>query len=214
MEKSIESIWKKGFLKEDALIAPKVTNLYQQKSKSIVEKMQRMFVLNFYYIIGLAAFFLAGSFLLKAPIPGIFVTSLFVVIIYMGYHENKKMIRIDQSVNSFQYLKDFDLWRKNAISAYGKLYAFFYPLFFLGLIVAIWQSPILNKPLRHIMANHPDMKLLYGIPIYWLIIAGTVVLLSAMFSQKLYQLDLNLVYGRVFKKLDEIIQDIETLSNE
>jgi hypothetical protein len=30
MEKSIETIWKEGFLKNDALIAPKINNLYTQ----------------------------------------------------------------------------------------------------------------------------------------------------------------------------------------
>ena len=31
MEKSIESIWKQGFLNSDALVAPKLNNLYNQK---------------------------------------------------------------------------------------------------------------------------------------------------------------------------------------
>ena len=29
MEKSIESIWKEGFLKSDALVAPKLNDLYK-----------------------------------------------------------------------------------------------------------------------------------------------------------------------------------------
>ncbi len=42
MDKSIETIWKEGFLRGDALVAPKVNDLYAQKSRHIVDKIQRM----------------------------------------------------------------------------------------------------------------------------------------------------------------------------
>ena len=53
MEKSIETIWKEGFIKNDALVAPKLNDLYNQKSIDIVEKFKRMYKLN---RIGIAAF--------------------------------------------------------------------------------------------------------------------------------------------------------------
>jgi hypothetical protein len=34
MEKSIENIWKEGFLKNDALVAPTLNNLYNQKKNT------------------------------------------------------------------------------------------------------------------------------------------------------------------------------------
>ena len=46
MEKSIETIWKEGFIKNDALVAPKLNDLYNQKSIDIVEKFKRMYKLN------------------------------------------------------------------------------------------------------------------------------------------------------------------------
>ena len=42
MEKSIETIWREGFLKEDALIVPKLNDLYNQKSQQLIEKLIRM----------------------------------------------------------------------------------------------------------------------------------------------------------------------------
>ena len=53
MEKSIESIWEYGFLKPDALLAPKLNNLYQQKSIDIVEQFKLMYKKN---IIGIFCF--------------------------------------------------------------------------------------------------------------------------------------------------------------
>ena len=43
MEKSIETIWKQGFLKSDALVAPKLNDLYNQKSTHIIDKFNNMF---------------------------------------------------------------------------------------------------------------------------------------------------------------------------
>ena len=46
MEKSIESIWKEGFLDSNAMVAPKLNNLYNKKSIHIIDKFKRMFKIN------------------------------------------------------------------------------------------------------------------------------------------------------------------------
>ena len=51
MEKSIEAIWKEGFLSETSLVAPKINDLYNQKSKHLVDKMKRMFRVNLIAIV-------------------------------------------------------------------------------------------------------------------------------------------------------------------
>ena len=51
MEKSIEKIWTEGFLADDALIAPRVNNLYDQKSIHIIDKFTRMFKINLISIV-------------------------------------------------------------------------------------------------------------------------------------------------------------------
>ena len=59
MEKSIESIWKEGFLKSDVLVAPKVNDIYNKKSEHIVDKFTRMFKTNLVVIV-LCSFFVVG----------------------------------------------------------------------------------------------------------------------------------------------------------
>ena len=54
MEKSIETIWKEGFLKSDALVAPKVNDLYNQKSNHIIDKFKRMYEINLVAIVAFA----------------------------------------------------------------------------------------------------------------------------------------------------------------
>ena len=64
MERSIENIWKEGFRKSDALVAPKINNLYNQKSIHIIDKFKRMFKIN---LIAIAVFsFVFLSTLIKS----------------------------------------------------------------------------------------------------------------------------------------------------
>ena len=67
MEKSIESIWKEGFLKKDALVAPKLNNLYNQKSKHLIDKFQRMYQINRIAIAVFALIVLPVSFISELP---------------------------------------------------------------------------------------------------------------------------------------------------
>ena len=43
MRKTIEATWREGFLNPDALVAPKVNDLYTRKSSHIVDRIQRAF---------------------------------------------------------------------------------------------------------------------------------------------------------------------------
>ena len=61
MEKSIESIWKEGFLKDDALVAPKLNDLYNQKSIHLLDKFEKMYKLNLIFLVGFSFFVLILS---------------------------------------------------------------------------------------------------------------------------------------------------------
>ncbi len=83
MEKSIESIWKQGFLNSDALVAPKLNNLYNQKSIHLIDKFKRMFKINLNAIVIGSLLFLGISFLIGIPFMGIgfFLTLSIIVIV-------------------------------------------------------------------------------------------------------------------------------------
>ena len=71
MEKSIENIWKEGFLKSDALIAPKLNDLYNQKSKHVIDKFKRMFKINLIAIVIFAFAILVVTTFNGLPVIGI-----------------------------------------------------------------------------------------------------------------------------------------------
>ena len=125
MEKSIETIWKEGFLKSDALVAPKLNDLYNQKSKHLVDKYKRMFKINLIAIVAGSLLFLVASFVIGIPVTGIgFFLILSVVVIV-----NRKLLpgleKIDKSENSYQYLKAFDSWLQEQLSLNRKMARFY-----------------------------------------------------------------------------------------
>jgi len=218
MEKSIETIWKEGFLKSDVLVAPKLTDLYNKKSQHIVDKFTRMFKINLIIIV-VGSFFVVGmSYLVQIPYMGIGMFVILNVLVVINKKLMKGLRKIDKNVNSFQYLKTFDSWMKEQISINEKFSRFLYPLVFLSLLIGFWFGGFGGDVPGEIMVNeltvrYPDMVLVFGLPLYGLLGGILVIVLLAYFGGRIYKWDLNIVYGRVLKKLDEIIADMEELRN-
>jgi len=218
MEKSIENIWKEGFLKNDALIAPKINNLYSRKSIHIIDKFKRMFRINLIAIVAFSFVFLMVSFFVGIPITGI----IFFVMLTIHVIINKKLLngleKIDKGVNSYEYLKAFNQWIKKQVSVNRRMSAFLYPIIFVSLILGFWFKDAKGMPLgerlvHKILISFPDIYLIFGIPLIGIVIVVLILGLLAFFGGSIYQWDLNLIYGRVFKKLEELMADIESLNN-
>jgi len=216
MEKSIEDIWKEGFLKSDALVAPKINNLYNQKSIHIIDKFKRMFKINLIAIVAFSFVFLIVSYFVGIPITGaIFFVTLTVLVII-----NKRLLdgleKIDKGVSSYQYLKAFNQWIQQQVSINKRFSTFLYPIIFLSMIIGFWYknaegTPLGERLVSEVLYGFPDIYLIQGIPLIAIIVIILIVGLLAIFGGRIYQWDLNLVYGRVFKKLEELMADIEEL---
>jgi hypothetical protein len=217
MEKSIENIWKEGFLKNDALIAPKINNLYNQKSIHIIDKFRRMFKINLIAIVAFSFIFLVVSFFSGIPIMGaIFFVTLSVLVII-----NRRLLngleRIDKGVNSYQYLKEFNEWVKKMVSINKRMSTFLYPIIFMSFVLGFWfkdaEGVFLGERLvQAILIRFPDITLIYGLPLIGIVLVFLIIGLLAFFGGRIYLWDLNIVYGRVFRKLEELMADIESLN--
>lgn len=211
MEKSIESIWKEGFLKDDALIAPKLNDLYNQKSKNIVDKLMKIFKINLWGISTLAVVFWLIAYFGGVPIVGTLFLILFLVLIGFGKLEMNKMDELDKNVSSYEYLKSVDNWLKVVMAGYVKIYRFIYPAFFILTIVGIWFSNwgiIISEKLLN---KYPDLQLLLGMPVYLLGFMAFMSILLSVFTEPIYRLDMATAYGRVFGKLADMLADMEEL---
>ena len=160
MEKSIENIWKEGFLKSDALVAPKINNLYNQKSIHIIDKFKRMFKINLIAIVAFSFAFLVVSFIIGIPITGIifFVTLSVLVVI------NKRLLndleKIDIGISSYQYLKAFNQWINKQVSINKRFSRFLYPIIFMSLVLGFWFKDAEGMPLGERLVN----EILVGFP--------------------------------------------------
>lgn len=216
MEKSIESIWKEGFLKSDALVAPKINNLYNQKSIHIIDKFKKMFKINLIAIVVFSFAFLIISFFVGIPITGVIFFVTLSVLVFI----NKKLLndleKIDLGESSYQYLKVFNQWKNKQIALNIKMSRFLYPIIFISMILGFWFKdaegiPLGERLVNEVIKGFPDIYLIYGIPLIGIVIALLILVLLAFFGGRIYKWDLNLVYGRVFKKLEELMTDIESL---
>lgn len=216
MEKSIETIWKEGFLRNDVLVAPKLNDLYNKKSQHIVDKFTRMFKINLIALV-IGSFFMMGiSYLVEIPYMGIGMFIMVNILALINKNLMKGLEEIDKNTNSFQYLKTFDNWMKKQMSINELFARFLYPIIFLSLLAGFWFGGFGGDVPGQILVNeltmrYPDMVLVFGIPLYGLLGGLLIIMLLAYFGGTIYRWDLNIVYGRVLKKLREIIADMEEL---
>jgi len=216
MKKSIETIWKEGFLNSDSIVTPKLNNLYNKKSEHIVDKFIRMFKINLVAITIGSVFILAMSWLVHIPYMGIGFFVLLNTLAYFNFKLRVGSNKIDKNVNSYQYLKSFDLWLNEMISINQKFSRIFYPLAILSVVAGFWFGEIGGDIpgenfVQFLLEQFPNMILVFGFPLYLLIGLFTFLALIAYSAGTIYKWDLNIVYGRIFKKLDEILADMEEL---
>jgi hypothetical protein len=212
MEKSIETIWKEGFLNEKSLVAPKINDLYNQKSIHVVDKVKRMFRVNLIITITLAIVIPIGYYFLDVLWQGAAASVLILIIAWYGKWQMRNLKTLDQGATSLDYLKSFDRWLKDILSRSEKIARFYYTLCFL--IAMSTMGSTWSKSEKLISETHrkfPDLLFIGNIPLVALILAGVATLLMFYFSDKIYRWDVRLMYGRVFDKLEETIAEMEKL---
>ena len=216
MEKSIESIWKDGFLNNDALVAPKLNDLYNQKSIDIVDKFRRMYKINIIGIIVFALVFLPVAAITKIPYMGMPMFILFLTVAFYGSKFKKKLDNINKNQNSYQYLKTFDNWTKEMIMFNTKLSRYLYPYVFLSMVAGFWFGSfggnipgidLVNK----LLIDYPDMIIVFGVPLFGWIGVIIVVTLLSFFGGRIGKWDVNIGYGRILRRLETLLKDMEEL---
>lgn len=213
MNKSIESMWKEGFVSNSDLTAPKINDLYNRKSQNIVDKLQSMFALNIKAIVIGCVVMLVLMSIIGAPFLGLYICVLLAPLIVIAKRELTKSINLSKGQSSYDYIINFNFWLQSSIATYSRYYKLFYPLFFLGLVIQAIVSDVGQEVIAVLLEKFPTEFVLLGLPYYLIIVVLVVTLIIAKFAVALYRLDLNIIYGRQFKKLEELIKDMEALRN-
>lgn len=212
MNKSIEDIWNEGFINESAGTIPKVNNLYNQKSKSIIEQMGRMVKWNIKFLYGMAVFILLMGIFLSLPIWLIAIlVLLFVAPAIHTQRQLKDGVPENNYQNCYDYLTVFRSWISDQMSKNIKLARYYYPVSILAASAIIWFSEGRNEVLEELLLNFPDIPMFFGIPLFFALPVLVITLLMGIFAGRIYRLDVGLIYGRVLRRLDEILRDLEEL---
>src|SRR6056297_2214304 len=208
MEKSIETIWKEGFLNTESLIAPKVNNLYDKKSMHIMAKFKKMFLNNIWGIIIGSSFLFIGAYLVGALLAGSIVFIMMQYIAYTAYTELKNLEKIDKGQSCYSFLKSFKVWIDQSIELYGKMYKVVYPVLILTFYFGIWFSDSLID-VRQKVSEHRD--LFFGFHLGTTIIVLTLAILMSIFSKSIHRKDVKTMYGGILNKLNSSIAEMEDL---
>ncbi len=88
---------------------------------------------------------------------------------------------------------------------------FYYPAFFLSFVLGFWLSNEGQLLYNEIINNPNEIYFVNGIPVFWVLGVLSITGIIAIFSGKIYNFDVKLIYGRIFSKLDDMIADIEEL---
>jgi len=216
MEKSIETIWNEGFLESDAIIVPKLNDLYNQKSIDIVEKFKRMYKINIIGIILFALILLPVATFAHIPYMGISFFALFITIVSFAIKFKNKLEAINKNTNSYKYLKTFDNWTKEMTAFNTKISRFTYPYVFLSMVAGFWFGSFGgnipgNDFVNRMLIEFPDMPLIFGLPLYGILGLFFIIFFLAFFGAKIGEWDLKIGYGRILKRLDTLLTDMEEL---
>lgn len=211
MEKSIESIWKEGFLKENSLVAPKINDLYNQKSRHVVYRVQRMFRINFKIIIMMAIVFPVVYYFIDAFWQGLAASVLLLLTAWYNKRQIDNIRTLDQGATSLDYLKSLDRWYKDMILKGEKMARLSYPLYLLIALSTIWSTWEKEGMTSKVAKNFSGLVSTGNIQFFSLVIGALLILLMLAFSRKIYKWDVRLMYGRVFSKLEETIAEMEKL---
>lgn len=199
MENSIEKIWTKGFLKEEALVAPKINNLYGRKSKLLIEKLKRTYRTDNRSIIPLALLSVIGFTLIDHMILGVYVMTVMICMFILNKKKLASLERIEVNSSSYEYLLEYREMFFQLKRFYTRLLGLGLPFVgSIGYFLFFWKSPVLKDFLQ--------LELIYIIGI----LLGLAILLSIV-GVAAYRLSLKITYGRFIRKLEEMITDMNEL---
>ncbi|WP_299121901.1 hypothetical protein [uncultured Tenacibaculum sp.] len=206
MEKSIEKIWTEAFINEQSLIAPKINNLYNQKSKSIINKIKRTYEIDNKGLIPMAIIVVIGMTLLSEVIIGLYAAFLILCLYFFNSNLLKKFKDIDVKSDNLSYLKQYRYIISIIMKSTKKLFVFAIPAAVLSIFILAYnlkEKSFLSKFISS------DTSLLKMISVGFLIAVCVSVI-----GFVVYNISTKILYATQISKLDDLIKEMDQLKTE
>jgi hypothetical protein len=202
MENSIETIWKEGFFKSMDLYAPKLEDLYNQKSQHITDDLINKMRKEMWLMIAASILPAIISILIGNHFIWAIISFLVTIPWYFIAKKNYKEIKnIDYANNCYNYLKQIkdNLERINRFKR--KISVYSVPVILLPLLIFTYFNNI-NKTFGEIVGN----KELGGSNL-WIFLFLPIM---TLFSYFLFNFILRLG-NSVGEKINQLLKDMEEL---
>lgn len=206
MEKSIEKIWTEAFINEQSLVAPKINNLYNQKSKSIINKIKRTYEIDNKGLIPMAIIVVIGMTFLSEIIIGLYAASLIICLYFFNSKLLSKFKAIDVKSDNLTYLKQYRHIINIIMKATKKLFVFAIPAAILSIFILAYnlkEKSFLSKFISN------DTSLLKMISIGFLI-----AICVSIIGFVVYTISTKILYATHVSKLDDLIKEMNELKSE
>ncbi|WP_275316442.1 hypothetical protein [Tenacibaculum bernardetii] len=206
MEKSIEKIWNEAFIKEETLIAPKINNLYNQKSKSIIAKIKRTYEIDNKGLIPMAIIVAIGMTLFSEAIIGFYGAFLILCLYFFNNNLLKKFKTIDVTSDNLTYLKKYKSIINIIMKATKKLFVFAIPLAVLSIFALAFTIKEKNFLSKFISSDTSFLKIIA--------VGLLVAVVVSIIGRVVYTISTKILYAGLISKLDAVIIEMEDLKNE
>ena len=200
MDKSIEEVWSKGFEDEKYLIPPVIEDLYTKKSILTVDKLKSVSKKDNWSIIPLSIITLIFFVIESKLLFGFYISALMLSLFFLNRKKLKFLNTINTSQSCYEYLSKLQEMIKNNVRFTTRLLGIGLPFFgYVGLCIFIFESNMEN----FIFDTYSSKQLL---------IKSIIILVSLSFIGIIsFRLSNYLVYGRLIKKIDEMIDELNQL---
>jgi hypothetical protein len=117
----------------------------------------------------------------------------------------------DHSLDSYHYLKAFHGWLKDRMARSRRLQRHIYAVTFIAFAIGMGESKPGQVLIRAIVESNPDIRVVNGVPL--ILIVGVVVMaiVVELLGGVIFDFDVNTAYRNVFRKLDEMVAEMEEL---
>ena len=86
-----------------------------------------------------------------------------------------------------------------------------YAVTFIALAIGIGESAVGQLAIRQIVESNPGIRLVYGVPLILIVGIVVIAIVVELLGGVIFDFDVNTVYRSVFRKVDEMVAEMEEL---
>lgn len=201
MNKSIEEIWSEGFDNNNFSIPPVIVNLYDKKSILTIDKLKAASKKDNWSIIPMALIVLIFFIIKSKVIFGLYFATLMMSLFFLNRKRLQFLNTINTDQSCFEYLSKIQKMIKDNVKFYTRLLGIGFPF-----LASIGYC-------LFILGTDQKDHLLETYSINTMITSSIILLMSfSIIGVLSFRLSNYLIYGRLIKKIDEMIEELALLT--